>query len=147
MTRQQEPRPVRFLLVEDDQDHAELVRLALAENRIANELDHVTDGELALRYLRNQPPFQSAPRPDILLLDLKLPRVDGHEVIREVKHDADLKRLPIVVLTTSDAESDRVNAYNEHVNSYLVKPVDFERFHEMIRTLGLYWTVWNQPPR
>lgn len=147
MSHQQEPRPVRFLLVEDDQDHAELVRLALAENRIANELDHVTDGELALRYLRNQPPFQSAPRPDILLLDLKLPRVDGHEVIREVKHDADLKRLPIVVLTTSDAESDRVNAYNEHVNSYLVKPVDFERFHEMIRTLGLYWTVWNQPPR
>jgi len=147
MTIDSLPRPVRFLLVEDDEDHAELIRLALEENRVANDLHHVANGEDALRYLKQEPPFDDADRPDIVLLDLKLPRMDGHEVLRAVKRDASLRSIPIVVLTTSSAETDRVQAYEEYVNSYLVKPVDFERFHDMIRELGLYWTVWNQPPR
>lgn len=139
-------RPIHFLLVEDDEDHADLVSRAMRENRIANEIAIVGDGEAALRYLRNQAPFENAPRPHVILLDLKLPKIDGHEVLEQIKSDPGLKTIPVVVMTTSQAESDRARAYASHANSYLVKPLDFERFHEMILQLRLYWAAWNEPP-
>jgi len=141
-----EARPVQFLLVEDDEDHAELVRSVLSDYRVANLLDHVWDGEEAMAYLRREGKFAGSPRPDIILLDLKLPRMDGHEVLAEIKNDPKLLSIPVVMLTTSDAESDRIVAYSHYVNSYLVKPVDFTRFSDLIKTLGLYWSVWNAPP-
>jgi CheY-like chemotaxis protein len=108
-----------------------------------NVVDRVCDGAEALDYLRSP----KKPRPDVVLLDLNLPKVDGHEVLARIKESPDLCTIPIVVLTTSDAEIDRLRAYREHVNSYLVKPIDFERFRQMVRELSLYWGVWNQPPQ
>jgi CheY-like chemotaxis protein len=139
-------RLVQFLLVEDDEDHAELVRGVLAEHRIANVFNHVWDGEQAMRYLRREGEFSGSTRPDIILLDVKLPRMDGLEVLAAIKADEKLMAIPVVMLTTSNAEMDRLEAYRHHVNSYVVKPVDFTRFSELVRTLGLYWAVWNAPP-
>ncbi len=135
---------VHFLLVEDDDDHAELIRMNLAESRIGNTMDRVSDGEEALAYLRREGAFADRPRPDVVLLDLKLPKVDGHEVLAQVKSDDALRCIPIVVLTTSQAEADRAQAYFNHTNSYLVKPVDFAQFQKMVKDLKLYWGVWNQ---
>ena len=135
---------IRFLLVEDDDDHAELVQMALAENRVANEVDRVKDGAQALEYLRKEGAFTEKPRPDIVLLDLKLPKVDGHEVLKQIKDDESLRSIPTVVLTTSQAEADKAKAYYHHANSYLSKPVDFGQFHQMVMDLELYWGLWNQ---
>ncbi len=139
-------KPLHFLLVEDDDDHANLVQMALAENRVANTVDHVTDGADALSYLRQESPYESRDRPDVILLDLKLPKVDGHEVLAQIKEDEQLRTIPVVVLTSSEAETDRAKAYFSHANSYLTKPLDFDRFHQMIQDLKYYWSVWNQPP-
>ena len=138
--------PVRFLLVEDDEDHAVLIQRAMKENRIANALEHCADGASAMKYLRREPPYEAARRPDVVLLDLKLPIMDGHEVLDAIKSDDRLKSIPVVVLTTSQAESDRARAYARNANSYLVKPIDFQRFNNMIQDLKMYWAVWNQPP-
>ena len=135
---------VHFLLVEDDESHAELVRRNLAKERVENTLDRVVDGAEALQYLRRQGPFADASRPDVILLDLKLPKVDGHEVLRIIKADDDLRSIPVVVLTTSDAEADREQAYALNANSYLVKPIDFEQFRRIVKDLSLYWGVWNR---
>jgi CheY-like chemotaxis protein len=135
---------VHFLLVEDDDSHAELVRRNLAKERVENSLDRVVDGEQAMRYLRQEAPFEQAARPDVILLDLKLPKVDGHEVLRTIKSDPDLRPIPVVVLTTSDAEADREQAYALNANSYLVKPIDFEQFRRIVKDLSLYWGVWNR---
>ena len=139
-------KPIHFLLVEDDDDHAFLVERALNDNHVSNAVDRVADGEQALAYLRQQGEFADKALPDVILLDLKLPKVDGHEVLHELKDDAGLRTIPVVVLTTSQAESDKAKAYYNHANSYLTKPVDFEKFHQMIKDLKLYWCVWNQPP-
>lgn len=133
-------------MIEDDDDHADLVSRAMRENRIANSLDRVADGEEAMAFLTRSAPHEGAARPDVILLDLKLPRMGGHEVLEKIKADPELNTIPVVVMTTSRAESDRVKAYGSHVNSYLVKPVDFERFSDMVRQLELYWSVWNEPP-
>src|SRR5690606_31762487 len=99
-------------------------------------------------FLRRQGAHAEAERPDVVLLDLKLPKVDGLEVLAAIRADEELRDLPVVVLTTSDAEADRERAYEHHVNSYLVKPVDFEKFRQMVNDLSLYWGVWNVlPPR
>jgi CheY-like chemotaxis protein len=140
-----EPELLHFLLVEDDDAHALIAMRTLQRNRVANTIDRVADGEAALAYLRRQPPYADRPRPDVILLDLKLPRVDGHEVLAGIKEDPDLRDIPVVVLTTSDAETDRMRAYSHHANSYLVKPIDFERFRQMVDDLCLYWGVWNRP--
>ena len=137
--------PVRFLLVEDDDAHAELVLLAMAENQIINPVDRVCDGEAALAFLRREGIYADQPQPDIILLDLHLPKIDGHEVLHQLKMDERLKRIPIVIMTTSASEVDKDRAYSRYANSYLVKPVDFVQFHQMITALNLYWTVWNQP--
>jgi CheY-like chemotaxis protein len=140
------PRLVIFLLVEDDDDHAQLVIRSLERDRITNRIEHVRDGVQALDYLFQRAPYANKPRPDVILLDLKLPKVDGHEVLREIKQDPNLKVIPVVILTTSNAEIDRAKAYQEHANSYLVKPLDFGKFRKMADDLRLYWGMWNQPP-
>lgn len=139
-------RPIHFLLIEDDEDHAYFVTRALDDNRVANKITHMIDGESGLAYLRREPPYESSERPDVVLLDLRLPRMSGHEVLEIIKKEPGLCAIPVVVLTTSKAEADRERAYRLHANSYLLKPVDFERFHQMVRDLSLYWSVWNEPP-
>lgn len=141
--------PVVILLVEDDPAHAEIVIRNLEGFRIANRLIHVDDGQKALDYLYCQGEFadpESAPRPGLILLDLRLPKVDGLEVLEKLKYDPKLCQIPVVVLTTSAAETDMVRAYKNHANSYLVKPVAFDEFVEMMKAIGYYWLVWNGNP-
>ncbi len=137
---------VRFLLVEDDDDHAFLVQRALSSGRIMNRLDRVSDGEEAISFLKREDGFEKSRRPDVVILDLNLPKKSGLEVLKEIRDDRKLRTLPVVILTTSDAERDRVAAYEYHVNSYLQKPIDAKQFRRMIDDLSLYWGVWNQPP-
>ena len=139
-------RLVHFLLVEDDEDHAQLVIRNLSKGRIKNRIDHVFTGEDALDYLKNEGEYADAERPDVVLLDIQLPGIDGHDVLAAIRKDEVLKSLPVVVLTTSDAEIDRAKAYEHHANSYLVKPLNFETFRTLVNDLSLYWGVWNQPP-
>ena len=142
-----EPRTI--LLVEDNPAHAELVRRNLQRHPLLNKIFHVANGELALDYLFRRgiylDPAQS-PRPDLILLDLRLPRIDGLEVLKEIKTTYELKKIPVVILTTSAAEQDVSKAYEQHVNSYLVKPINFENFTRLMNDLGLYWLGWNHPP-
>jgi CheY-like chemotaxis protein len=141
--------PAIILLVEDDPAHAEIVRRNFVNFRMANRLMHVADGQQALDYLFRRETFQDpnqSPRPNLILLDLRLPKVDGLEVLTAIKADAELARIPVVVLTTSAAEVDMAKAYGNHANSYLVKPVDFPQFLKLMDALGYYWLVWNQFP-
>ena len=141
--------PVLVMLVEDNIDHAELVLRTLKEHRIANKVRHFQDGQSALDYLYRRGEFSGlteTERPQVILLDLRLPRVDGMEVLKTIKEDADLKSIPVVVLTTSEAEKDVAKAYYNHANSYLVKPVGFEDFRKLMDDLGFYWLGWNTNP-
>jgi len=140
-------RPARFLLVEDDDAHAELILMTLAENQISNPVDRVSDGEAALAYVRGEGSYANRLQPDIILLDLKLPKIDGHEVLAQLKADEKLRAIPVVVLPTSATEVDQATAYYSHANSYLIKPIDFEKFRQMVMDLRMYWSVWNEPPR
>ena len=141
-----EPVPSHFLLVDDDDDHAELVIQGMKRGRVCNTLDRVRDGVEAMDYLYQRGPYASKPRPDVVLLDLNMPRMGGHEVIEKVRGDPRLCFIPIVVLTTSDADGDRTRSYELHANSYLVKPINFQEFTKMAQELSLYWGVWNRPP-
>jgi CheY-like chemotaxis protein len=141
--------PLTILLVEDNADHAELVRRNLADCRIANRLFHVEDGEAALDFLHGRGDYADPkrfPRPHLVLMDLRLPRIGGLEVLKEIKSHPQLHLIPVVVLTTSDAERDVALAYEHHANSYLTKPVDFGRFSELLKDLGFYWLAWNKHP-
>ena len=136
---------VHFLLVEDDDDHAELITMGLqASNGSTKTIDRVRDGEEALSYLKRTGSYSDRPRPSLVLLDLKLPKVNGHEVLKVMKADGELRGIPVVVLTTSQALEDRVEAYASYANSYLTKPTDFGEFSQMIKDVSRYWTVWNQ---
>ncbi len=137
---------VNFLLVEDDDIHAHLVERSLKKARVGNRIFRVANGAEALAFLRQEEPYADQPRPDVVLLDLKLPKVDGHEVLAAIKADLTLHTIPVVVMTTSDAESDRERAYEHNANSYVVKPVDFDKFRQLVSELSLYWGVWNEPP-
>ena len=129
--------------MEDNADDLELTRLALRDARVANPLAVARDGVEALDLLfRDVDPL----RPVVVLLDLKLPRVDGLQVLERIRGDARTRDVPVVVLTSSDEEEDRHRSYALHVNSYVRKPVDFDRFQAAVRQLGLYWTVLNEPP-
>ena len=140
--------PVEILLVEDSPSDVVLTREALRESRIANELTVVRDGEQALAYLRRQPPYADAARPDLVLLDLNLPNLDGHDVLRAVRADPALAGLPVIVLTTSDADRDIQAAYASHANSYVQKPVNMDKFVDVIRAIeGFWFTVVKLPPR
>ncbi|MCB0408547.1 MAG: response regulator [Bdellovibrionales bacterium] len=136
---------VHFLLVEDDADHAELIRRSLKKARVANTFDWVKDGQSAIDYLNKVGPYAQAMNPDVMILDLKMPGKDGIEVLREIREDLQLFHLPIVILTTSAAEEDRVKAYKHKAYSYLLKPLDFDRFKELIEDLSFFWGAWNVP--
>jgi len=142
-------RPMTILLVEDNPDHAELVKRNLEEFQVANHINHVEDGEAALDYVYRRGAFSDTkkfPRPDLILLDLRLPRIDGLEVLKQIKRDLTLQSIPVVVLTTSDAEKDLAQAYEYHANSYVTKPVNFDNFSRLLRDLGYYWLAWNKRP-
>lgn len=138
-----------ILLVEDNEDHAELVQRNFENNCVANTIHWVKDGEEAMDYLFRRGAYAdpaASPLPSLILLDLRLPKVDGLEVLREIKNNAALKKLPVVVLTSSESELDICKAYTSSANSYLVKPVDFEKFTRLMRDLGYYWLGWNKNP-
>lgn len=142
--------PVLVMLVEDNIDHAELVIRTMEDHRIANTIKHFSDGQTALDYLMRRGEYAepaSSPRPHVILLDLRLPRVDGLEVLRIIKEEPEVQKIPIIVLTTSEAERDVARAYDNHVNSYLVKPVGFEEFSKLMNDLGVYWLGWNTHPQ
>ncbi len=141
--------PLTILLVEDNLDHAELVIRNMEDFQVANTIIHVEDGEAALDYLHGRGKYadrQQFPLPHLMLLDLRLPKVDGLEVLKKVKTDEVLRPLPVVILTTSEAERDMAMAYEYHANSYVTKPVIFEEFSKLLRDLGFYWLAWNKRP-
>lgn len=135
MTPRPAGQPIEVLLVEDDPGDVLLIREAFEYNKVHNNLNVVSDGEQALDYLRRQGAHAEAIRPDLVLLDLNLPRKDGREVLAEVKQDEDLRTIPVVILTTSEAEEDVLKSYQLHANAYVTKPVDFERFVSIVRQI------------
>lgn len=138
---------VQILLVEDSEPDIELTKQGLRKGHIANHLHVVRDGEEAMAFLRRQGQFANVPRPDLILLDLNLPRRDGREVLADIKSDDHLKFIPVVVLTTSAADRDVVEAYMNHANSYMIKPVDFHQFVEVVSSITNYWfTLVKLPP-
>jgi CheY-like chemotaxis protein len=139
--------PVEILLAEDNPGDVKLTKKALEQGKLVNNLHVVTDGVETMAYLRNEGEYADTPRPDLILLDLNMPRKGGKEVLQELKADDDLKRIPVVVLTSSDAEEDVVRSYELHANAYLTKPVDFDGFLEVIDTLEEFWLeVVKLPP-
>ena len=139
---------IQILLVEDDPGDVVITREAFAENKVRNHLSVVSDGEAAMEFLRRTGKYADAPRPDLILLDLNLPRKAGHEVLAEIKSDADLQRIPVVVLTTSDVEEDILRSYDLHANAYVTKPVDFECFLTVVRQIDEFFvTVVKLPGR
>jgi len=143
-----EPFPI--LLVEDNEAHAELVIRGMRDSLEAHTIHHVPDGEKALDYFFNRGAYTDPiknPRPSLVLLDLRLPRVDGLEVLRTVKTTPALSPIPVVILTSSDAESDIARAYEYHANSYLVKPLDFKVFTKLMKDIVSYWLGWNAKPK
>jgi CheY-like chemotaxis protein len=138
--------PIEVLLVEDDPGDVLMTQEAFEEHKVRNNLAVVNDGTEAIAYLRRQGPYANAPRPDLILLDLNLPRRDGREVLAEVKNDPDLCRIPVVVLTTSQADEDIVRSYDLHANAYVTKPVDFDRFVQVVRSIDdFYFTIVRLP--
>jgi CheY-like chemotaxis protein len=141
-------RPIEVLLVEDDPGDVLITQEAFSHYRIANRLAVVSNGEDALAYLRKQGRFTDVASPDLVLLDLNLPRRDGREVLRDMKQDAELRRTPVVVLTTSEAEEDVIAAYDLHANAYVRKPVDFDQFVAAVRAIDDFFiTVVRLPSR
>lgn len=140
--------PGSILLVEDDQNDVDLTLAAFRRNRISNEISVLRDGAEALDYLHSSGHYEgrSTGNPSLILLDLKLPKVDGLEVLSDIKKDPCLRTIPTVMLTSSREESDLVKSYDLGANAYVVKPVDFMDFVEAVREIGLFWAVLNQPP-
>lgn len=139
-------RAIEILMVEDSPSDAQLAIEALQAAKISNRLSHVEDGVEALQFLRRQGPYRDAPRPDLILLDLNLPRKDGREVLEELKQDPDLKVIPVVVLTTSRSEEDVLRSYQLHANCYITKPVDFTQFMNVVKSIEHFWlTVVTLP--
>jgi len=148
MTQQGEA--LTILLVEDNDDHAELVIRTFEDHVIANQMLRVCDGREALDYLFRCGNYESpliSPRPNLILLDLRLPKVDGLEVLQTIKQSEDLRSIPVVMLTSSESEKDVVKAYANYANSFLVKPLDFDKFSQLMKDLGYYWLCWNTNPQ
>jgi CheY-like chemotaxis protein len=140
--------PLQILLVEDNLPDIRLTEIALREGKLLNKLHTVMDGEEALDFLNQKGSFKDAPEPDIILLDLNLPRMDGHEVLKRVKTSEKWKHIPVIILTTSNAEQDILESYRHYANSYLVKPISVDDFINVIRQLGDYWIgVVKLPPK
>lgn len=141
-------RPAEILLVEDNPSDVYLTEVALEEARIESRLHVVDDGETALAFLRRQARYAQAPRPEIILLDLNLPGMDGRRVLAEIKADRGLRSIPVIVLTTSTAPSDVARCYDLHANCYITKPVDFDQFENVVRTIESFWLGFvTLPPR
>ena len=144
----QPERVVEILLVEDDPGDVLMTREAFEDYKLRNQLHVVSDGVKALEFLRREGEYAEAPRPDLVLLDLNLPRMDGREVLQAIKSDEELASIPVVVLTTSEAEEDVVRSYSLHANAYVTKPVDFERFIQVVRQIDDFFvTVVRLPGR
>jgi two-component system response regulator len=140
--------PIEILLVEDDPGDRLITIEALEHSKVTNNLHWVENGEEAIGFLKRTGPYADAVRPDLVLLDLNLPRRDGREVLAEIKDDAELRRIPVVVLTTSQAEEDILRSYDLHANAYVTKPVDFSRFVDVVRQIDdFYFTVVKLPGR
>ena len=140
--------PIEVLLVEDDPGDVLMTREAFADNKVRNRLTVVSDGEEALAYLRREGQYADAVRPDLILLDLNLPRRDGREVLAEIKADEALHSIPVVVLTTSQSDEDILRSYQLHANAYVTKPVDFDQFIKVVRQIDdFFLTVVKLPPR
>ncbi|MFF5226336.1 response regulator [Dactylosporangium sp. NPDC000521] len=140
--------PIEVLLVEDDPGDVLMTQEAFEEHKVRNKLNVVQDGEEALAYLRREGPHADASRPDLILLDLNLPRVDGRQVLQAIKEDPDLRRIPVVVLTTSQADEDILRSYSLHANAYVTKPVDFDSFIAVVRQIDEFFvSVVKLPPR
>ena len=138
--------PLKVLFVEDEPAHARLVMRGLEDHRVLNAVYHVSDGQAALDFLFRRGEHadpEKSPRPHVILLDLRLPKIDGLEVLRQIKSSEQVRKIPTVILTTSDAETDVAKAYECRANSYLVKPVDFVKFSQLISDLGFYWLAYN----
>jgi CheY-like chemotaxis protein len=147
MSTEERGKAIDILLVEDNPGDARLAQEALKESKVRNVLYHVADGVEAMAFLRKEGEYADAPRPDLILLDLNLPRKDGREVLAEVKVDEDLKRIPVVILTVSKAEEDVLRSYNLHANCYISKPLDLDRFVEVVRSIEDFWlTIVRLPP-
>lgn len=140
--------PLHVLLVEDNESHAELIIRGFEQHRVANQITHLLDGQAALDFLYRKGEYQNTEvmMPHIILLDLRMPKVDGLEVLKSIKSDAELCKIPVVILTTSAAERDIAMAYEHHANSYVVKPMDYDKFVELMDDMGFYWLAWNQHP-
>lgn len=141
-----DPKPIDVLLVEDDPGDTLMIREAFEQNKLRNRLACVTDGVEAMEYLHRGDGHADAPRPDLILLDLNLPRKDGREVLSEIKADAGLRAIPVVVLTTSQAEEDILRSYELYANAYVTKPVDFERFIEVVRQIDDFFVTVVELP-
>jgi len=140
-------KPLEVLLVEDDEDDVLLTQEALKDSKVIVSMAVAPDGDDALKRLRRQPPFEDAPIPDLILLDLNLPRVSGREVLKELKADPVLKKIPVVVLTTSAADTDILKCYDLGANCYITKPVDFEQFQRIIKVVDEFWLTIVKLPR
>ncbi|HEY3486804.1 MAG TPA: response regulator [Gammaproteobacteria bacterium] len=137
-------RLVDILLIEDNDDHVELIKQTLEDKRIANSIVHFDNAEEALTYLNKEGIYSYTGTPGMVLLDLNLPGMSGHDLLKKIKENEELKSIPVVILTTSAGESDRATAYKHYVNSYLIKPIDADQFENMVSDLGLYWGLWNK---
>lgn len=131
--------PIEILIIEDNEGDVRLAREALRESKIRNVLHHVPDGVEAMAFLNRQGKYQDAPRPDLILLDLNLPRMDGREVLAAIKQDENLKRIPVVILTVSSDEADIFKTYNLHANCYITKPIDLDQFIQVVRAIEDFW--------
>ena len=139
-------RPIEILLVEDNEDDASLTVETLAQGRVRNHVTVVEDGVDAITFLRREGRFATMSRPDLILLDLKLPRKSGREVLKEIKQDPDLKRIPVIILSTSDAEKDIVESYDLHANCYVTKPIDLDEFIGVVRKIEDFWHSFTKLP-
>ncbi|GAA1957968.1 response regulator [Amycolatopsis minnesotensis] len=139
--------PIDILLVEDDPGDVLMTKEAFEHHKIKNTLSVVADGVEALQFLRREAPYEEAPRPGLVLLDLNLPRMDGREVLSEIKASPELRSIPVVVLTTSEAEEDILRSYDLHANAYVTKPVDFDRFVEVVRQIDDFFVTVVKLPR
>jgi two-component system, chemotaxis family, response regulator Rcp1 len=142
-----ETRPIEILLVEDSPSDAKLTMEALEAGKVANQLNHVEDGVEAMEYLRQKGKYAKAARPDLIMLDLNLPRKDGREVLAEIKNDPDLKLIPIIVLTTSRSDKDILESYKLNANCYITKPVDFSHFIDVVKSIEQFWLSVVTLPR